>query len=154
MRRSSWEANMLSAFYGISRFITFFITACHFQPAGSSLHVSVPFDWIHFIILSPTPNLRSGNFHSYFQIKSQYTFLISAVDSYIILIIFSEEYKVLTSSRSSFLDFSLAFCPLGPNILVSAVFSNTSHVLAVQCGHWRNCQTRIVRVLCRSESQL
>jgi hypothetical protein len=90
-------------------------------------------DYILILSFCLCLGLPSGLFLSGIPIEILYTFLISPVcclsgavlifPNLIVLMIFGEEYKLWSSSLCSILHYLLTSCLLGPNILLSSLFS-------------------------------
>jgi len=131
------------AFYGTRRFITAFTRA---------RHVSLYVVMLYFHL---RPGLPSGLFPSGFSNKTLHAPLLSSIHAtcpahlnllcLITRTTFDEEYKSLSSSLCSFLccHFTLSF--LGPNILLSTLFSNILSLrssLIVSDRNSHSCKTR------------
>ena len=103
-----------------------------------------PTSWISILILSSYPRLGlvSSLFPLGFPIKTLYARLLYPVSvicsthlillHLIIRIIFGKEYRSLRSSLCSFLHSPVTSSLLGPNILLSTLFSNTQPALLSQ----------------------
>ena len=128
------------AFYGIRRFITAFTSARHLSLSWASSIQSIPphpTSWSSILILYS--NLRlglpSGLFPSGFHPpKPVYTFPLhhrrymprpSHSSDFITRTILGEQYRSFSSSLCSSLRSPVTSSLLGPNILLSALFSNT-----------------------------
>jgi len=127
-------------FYGIRRFITAFTSARHLSLTRAISIQSMP---LHptslrsILILSSHQSLglQSGLFPTGFPTKTLYTSLLSPISvtcpgnvillDYITQIILGGKNKSLSSSLCSFLNSPVASSLLGPNILLSTLFSNT-----------------------------
>jgi len=127
-------------FYETRRFITAFTSARHLSLSWASSIQSIPphpTSWRSILILyfHLSLGLQSGLFLSGFPTKIQYTPplypLHATCPTHLILLdfitwkIYSEEYRSLSSSLCSFLHSSVISSLLGPNILLSTLFSNT-----------------------------
>ena len=111
--------------------------ACPYtEPAWSSLYPHIPLLKIHLnIILPSTPRSPKWSLSLRIPHKTLYTPLLSPIratcPAYLILLdfitrtILGEEYRSLSSSLCSFLHFHVTSSILGPNILLSTLFSNT-----------------------------
>ena len=132
------------AFYGTRIFIPAFTSARHLSLSWANSIQSVPphpTSWIYIFILSShlRLGLPSGFFPSDFPTKFLYTSLHSPIRAtcpthlmfldFIARTILGEEYKSLSSSLCSFLHSLVTSSLLGPNILLSAIFSNTVGLL-------------------------
>ena len=142
---TSWELTGLQlvkkfpTFYGTCRFITAFTSACHLSLSWTSSIQSTPpypTSWRSVLILSsflrlglPIDLSPSG-----FPTKTLYTPLLlhirymprpSHSSQFIIHTILGEEYRTLSSSLCSFLHSPITSSLLGPNILISILFSYT-----------------------------
>ena len=133
-------AKKFPTFYGTWRFITSFTSACHLTLPWASSIQSIPphpTSWRSILILSShlLLGLPSGLLPSGFPIKILYTPLISPIHAtcsahliilnFITQTILGEEYRSLSFSLCSFLYSPVTSSPLGPNILLSILFSNT-----------------------------
>jgi hypothetical protein len=129
------------AFHGTRRFITELTRVRHLSLSWASPIQSIhphPTSWRSILILSTHLNLclPSGLFPSGHPTKTLYTPLLSPMGTtspghlillnLIIRIIFGQEYRLLSSSLCSFFFHSrVTSSLLGPNILLSTLFSNT-----------------------------
>ena len=135
----SWEANQFSAFYRTQKFITTFVRppTCPFpEPDQSSPWPPSHFLKIHFNVIPPSsPGSAKWSFFLSFPHQNPvYTSPLlhmcymphpshsSQFDHQIIIV---EEHRSFSSSLCSFLHYPIALSPLGPNILLSTLFSNT-----------------------------
>ena len=126
-------------FYGTRRFITAFTSARHLSLSWASsiqympLH---PSSWRSILMLSShlCLCLPSGLFPSGFPTKTLYTPLLFPIHAtcpahlildFITQTILGDEYRSLSSSLCSFLHSPVTLSLLGPNILLSTLFSNT-----------------------------
>jgi len=130
--------NQFRSIYGTWRFLIEFTSARHLSLSWASSIQSVPqhIFWRSVLTLSShlCPGFPSGLFPSDFPTKTLYTpllFLIRATcPKHLILIdlisrkMLSEEYRSLSSSLYSFLHSPVTSSPLGPNILLSTLFSD------------------------------
>ena len=127
-------------FYGTQTFISAFTSACHLQLSWASSIQSIPShptSWRSILILSShlCLGLPSGIFPSGFPTKTQNKPLPSPIratcPAHLILLdfitrtILGEEYRSLSYSLCSFLHSPVTSSLLGPNILLSTLFSNT-----------------------------
>jgi len=141
----SWEANWFAASQEIPRIlwnpkVHYCIHKC-LPPVSilsqiNPVHAPQPTSWRSILILSfhLLLVLPSGLFHSDFPTKTLYTPLLSHIRAtclaHLILldlitrIIYGEEYRSYSSSLCSFLHFPVTSSLLGPNILLSTLFSN------------------------------
>jgi len=158
MEQSPWEGNRVSASHKIPAFcrargfITAFKSARHLSLSWATLIQSMlsrPTSWrsililfFHLLLSLPSGLFTSGGF----TIKTLYTplpFPIRATyPAYLILLdfitrtILGEEYRSLSSSLCSFPRSPVTSSILGPNILLSILFSNTLSLLSSLClGH-------------------
>jgi hypothetical protein len=132
----SGEANSSSVekfptFYGTRRFITVFTGARHLSLSSTRLIQSTPshvYRKIHFnIAYHPRRGLPSGLFRSGFPTRIVYAFIISPIRVTcpahpvlldLIILIFSEEYKLWSSSLCSFLQLPVTSL----NVLLTSCF--------------------------------
>ena len=100
--------------------------------------------------------LQSGLFPSSFSTKTPYVTLLSPIRAtcpvhislldFITRIIFGQEYRSLSFSLCSFLHFPVISSLLGPNILLSYLFSDYSHPkFFPQCERLRFTPTQSIR---------
>ena len=128
------------AFYVTRRFITAFTSARHLSLSPASSIQSIPphsTSWKSILLSSShlRLDLQSGLFASGFPIKTLYTTLLSSIRAictahlipldFITRKIFGEQYRSLSSPLCSFFHSPVASSLLGPNILISILFSNT-----------------------------
>ena len=133
------QVKKFPAFYGTRRFITAFTSARHLSLSYASLIQSIPphpTSWRPILISSHLRlGLPSGLFPSGFPTKTLCTPLPSSIHAtcpaHLILLdfisspILGEQYRSLSSSLRNFLYFPVIPSLLGPNILLSTLFSNT-----------------------------
>ena len=127
-------------FYETRRLITAFISLRHLSLFWASLFQSItthPISWRSILISSShlRLGLPSGLVPSGFTIKTLYTPLLSPIRAtcpvhlilldFITRIILGEKYRSLSSSLCSFPYSLLTMSLLGPNILLSTLFSKT-----------------------------
>ena len=130
----------LPTFHVTRRFITAFTSFLHMSLSWASSIQSIPLQptsWRSISVLSSHLGLGlpSGFFPSGFPTKSLHTLRLSLIratcPAYRILLdfitrtILGEEYRSLSSSLCSFLHSPVTSSLLGPNILLSTLFSNT-----------------------------
>ena len=147
MEQSPWEANRFSAsqeipaFYGTWRFITAFTSARRLSLSWTNSIQSIPphpISWKYALILSShlRVGLPSGLLPSGFPTKTLYMPLLSPMratcPSHLILDLitrtiglFGVQYRSLSTSLCILLHFPVTTSLLGPNILLSTLFSNT-----------------------------
>ena len=128
------------AFYGCRRFITAVTSARHLSLSWASSIQSItphPTSWRFILILSSHLRfgLPSGLFPSGFSTKTLHTPPLSPIRAtcpthlirpdFIIRTVFGEQYRSLSSSLCSFLQSLVTSSLLGPNILLSTLFSKT-----------------------------
>ena len=128
------------AFYGTRRFITTFTSARHLSLSWASSIQFIPphsTSWWSILILYShlRLDLRSDLFPSGFPTKTLYTPLLSSMratcPAHLILLdfitrtVFGEQYRSLSSSLCSSPHSPVSSFPLGPNILLNTLFSNT-----------------------------
>jgi hypothetical protein len=128
------------AFYGTLRFLAALTSARHLSLSWASPIQSPhphPTSWRSILILSSylRPGLPSGLFPSRFPTKTIYTPLPSPIrttcPAHLILLdiitrtILGKEYRPFSSSLCNFLHSPITSSLLGPNILLSTLFSNT-----------------------------
>jgi len=139
----SWEVNRFWAsqeIYVTRRFITTFTSARHLSLSWATSIQSIPShftSWRSVLILSShlRLGLPSGLFPSFFRTKTLYTPLLSPIrancPAHLILLdlitrtILGDEYRSVSSSLCGFIHYPLTSSLLGPNILLSTLFSNT-----------------------------
>ena len=142
----SWEANRFSASQEISRILLNLKVhySIHKSPPPlpvlshiSPVHDPQPTSWKLILVLSSHLNLGHPCvlFPSGFPAKTLYTPLLAPIRAtcpthliilYLITrIIYGEEYRSVSSSICSFLHSHVTSSLLGPNILLSTLFSNT-----------------------------
>jgi len=122
-------------FYGTRRLITAFISTRHLSPSSARAVQSIPPHTTSCISSHLRLGLPSGFFPSGFPTNTLYTPQLSPIratcPAHLILvelvtpIISVEECRSLISSVCSFLHSSVTFSLLGPNIVLSSLFSNT-----------------------------
>ena len=126
-------------FYGTRRFITAFTIVRHLSLSWARTIQSMPphpTSWRFILILSSHPyvGLPSCLFPTYFPTKTLYTPLLhhtcympsqSHSSHFTTRTILREEYRSFSSSLCSFLHTTVTSSLLGPNILLSILFSNT-----------------------------
>ena len=128
------------AFYGTQRLITAITSARHLSLSWASSIQSIPphsTSWRFILILYSQLRLclPSGLFSSGIPAKTLYTPLLSPIRAtcpvYLILLdlitrkIFGAEYRLLSSSLSSFFHSPVNSSPLDPNIILGVLLSNT-----------------------------
>ena len=137
---SSQPVKKFPASYGTRRFLTAFTSARHLSLSWVRLIQSMPShptSWrAIFILFSHLRlGLPCGFFPSGFPTKILYTPLLSHIRAtcpthlflvyFITRTVFSEEYRSLSFPLCAMLQFPLTSSLLGPNILLSTLFSNT-----------------------------
>ena len=139
----SWEANRFSdsqeipRIYGTRRFTTALTNVCHLSPSWARSIQSMPphpehpsqyyphvYAWVSQVVSflqvsSPKPCIHT----SFSPIRATCPTLL--IVEFITRTILGEEYRSLSSSLCSFLHSPVTSSLLGPNILVSTLFSNT-----------------------------
>ena len=139
---SSQLVKKFPTFYGTRRFITTFTSAHHLSLSWArSIHsvLSHPTSWRSIVILSShlCLGLPSGLLPSGFPTKTLYISPLTPIHAtcpthlilhFITQRILGEQYRSLSSSLCSFLHSLVISSLLGPNILLSTLFSNTLSV--------------------------
>ena len=127
------------AFHGTRRFITVLTSVLHLSLSWVSPH---PTSWKSILILSThlRLGLSSGLVPSGFPTKTLHTPLSSPIRAtcpaqlilldFITRTILGEEYKSISSSLCSLLHSPVTSFPLGPNIFLNTMFSNTLSFLS------------------------
>ena len=137
------------AFYGTRKFITALTSARHVSPSWASSKQSIPLhptSWRSILILSSNLHLGlpSGLFPSGFPNKTLYTPIHAPIRAtrpahfilfdFITRKILGDEYRSWSSSLRSFLHSPVTSSLLGPNILLSTLFSkNHQPAFLPQC---------------------
>ena len=133
-----------SAFHGTRRFISALTSVRHLSLSWASPIQSIyphPTSWKSILILSThlRQGLPSGHLPSSFPTKTLYTPLSSPTRAtcpahlildFITRTILGEEYKSFSSSLCNLLHSLVTSAPLGPNILLNTMFSNTLSFLS------------------------
>ena len=135
---TGWKPVKKFPFYGTQRFITTFTSSHHLSLSWTRSIQSMPphpTSWRSILILSShlCLGLPNGLYPSGFPTKTLYTPLLSPIRAtcptcltLFTQTIFGEEYRLLGFSLCSFLYSHVTSFLLGPNILLSTLFSNTN----------------------------
>ena len=153
---TSWSKVLLeklTGFQPVKKFPAIYVTRKFITAVTSARHLSLYWaNSIQSTPLHPTPwrsisilsyhlrlGIPSGLFLSGFPIKTLYTPLLSPISAtcpahfihldFLTRIIFGEQYRSLISSLCSFFHSHVTSSPLGPNIPLNTLFSNTLSLL-------------------------